>query len=281
MIVTAMNARPLVSVIMPFLNAERFFRESIESVVSQTYSNWELLLCDDGASDGSTAIAREYASRVPKTIRHLEHPNHENRGASAARNLGLQAARGEYIAFLDADDVWLPNKLSEQVPILQSQSAAAFLYGATQYWFSWTGREEDRDRDYVPPLGLPPNTLHVPPSLMVPYFLRRAFTTPCTCSVLMRRVAAQRVGGFEESFRYIYTDQAFYAKLCLLESVFVADGCWDKYRQHEDSAYQTVKRTGRRYEARRVFLTWLESYLLQHGIKDREIWKELRLELRK
>lgn len=276
-----MNASPLVSVIMPFLNAERFFRESIESVLAQTYSNWELLLCDDGATDGSSAIAGQYASRFSEKVRHLQHPNRENRGASAARNLGLHAARGEFIAFLDADDVWLPNKLADQVPILQARPEAIMIYGSTQLWFSWTGREEDRQRDHVPSIGFEPNSLHIPPTLIVPYFLRRQVPTPCTCSVLLRREAAVRVGGFEDSFRTIYTDQALYVKLCLVGSVFVADGCWDKYRQHEASSYQTVKRTGRRYEARRFFLRWLERYLAQQGIRDKAIWRELRAELRR
>jgi glycosyltransferase involved in cell wall biosynthesis len=275
-----MSDHTQVSVIMPFLNMETFLTEAIESVRAQTFAGWELLLCDDGSTDGSTATARQYAARFPEEIRYLEHPGHRNRGASAARNLGLHAARGELIALLDADDVWLPNKLEEQVPILQAHPEAAMLYGDTQLWFSWTGHADDRARDYVPPHGLEPNRLYHPPTLIVPYFLRREVLTPCTCSVLLRRDAALRVGGFEASFRSIYTDQAFYAKLCLVSSVYVAEGCWARYRQHKDSAYQTVKRTGRRYEARRVFLKWLEEYLAQEGKENEEIRRELRAELR-
>src|SRR5262245_49569485 len=103
-----MHSRPLVSVIMIFLNAERFFLEAIESVFAQTYSNWELLLIDDGSTDGSTEIALRYAKNSPEKVRYFEHNGHCNRGTAASRNLGLSQARGDYIAQLDADDVWFP-----------------------------------------------------------------------------------------------------------------------------------------------------------------------------
>src|SRR5258706_2880162 len=81
--------RSLVSVVVIFLNAERFISEAVESVVAQTYGNWELLLVDDGSNDGSTEIARSYAAKFPDKIRYLEHHGHENRGMSASRNLGI------------------------------------------------------------------------------------------------------------------------------------------------------------------------------------------------
>ena len=109
---------PLVSVIMPFLNAAPFLEEAIESVRAQTYANWELLLCDDGSTDGSSEIARRYASLDPSRIRHLTHDDGATHGASAARNLGLRRVRGELVALLDGDDVWLPHKLEEQVAIM-------------------------------------------------------------------------------------------------------------------------------------------------------------------
>jgi glycosyltransferase involved in cell wall biosynthesis len=99
---------PLVSVIIIFLDEERFIQEAIESVFAQTYSHWELLLVDDGSKDASTQIARRCAETNPGRVRYLEHEDHRNRGMSASRNLGLQHAKGDFIAFLDADDVWLP-----------------------------------------------------------------------------------------------------------------------------------------------------------------------------
>ena len=89
------DARPVVSVIMPFLDVARFLDEAIESVRAQTYPRWELLLCDDGATDGSSDIARRWTELDPARIRHLEHPDRATHGASATRNLGIarRAAR--------------------------------------------------------------------------------------------------------------------------------------------------------------------------------------------
>src|SRR5713226_10047705 len=99
-----MRNQRLVSVIMIFLDEEKFIREAIESVFPQTYDNWELLLVDDGSTAGSTDIARRYAEQHPGKVRYLDHEGHRNRGMSASRNLGIRHARGDYIAFLDADD---------------------------------------------------------------------------------------------------------------------------------------------------------------------------------
>jgi glycosyltransferase involved in cell wall biosynthesis len=103
--------KPVVSIVVIFLNAEQFIREAIESAFAQTYKCWELLLVDDGSADGSKAIAHQYAALYPERVLYLEHHDHQNRGMSASRNLGVSHARGKYIAFLDADDVWLPHKL--------------------------------------------------------------------------------------------------------------------------------------------------------------------------
>src|SRR5258708_538275 len=120
---------PVVSVIVTFWNAERFFDEAIQSVLAQTYTSWELLLVDDGSTDGSTTVARAYAARWGDRNRYLEHSEHENRGVCAGRNLGVRNATGRYIAILDADDVWLPAKLQEQVEILDTHPEVAMVFG--------------------------------------------------------------------------------------------------------------------------------------------------------
>src|SRR5262245_51206234 len=130
--------KPLVSAIIIFFNAEKYFQEAIESVFAQTYAHWDLLLVDDGSTDGSTEIAVRYANRHPGKVRYMEHAGHQNRGMSATRNLGFRAARGEFVALLDADDVWLPSKLEQQVAVLTEHPAAGMIYAPTQYWYSWT-----------------------------------------------------------------------------------------------------------------------------------------------
>src|ERR1043165_6445791 len=106
-----MNSRVRVTISIPFLNAQRFLAEAIDSVLAQTFGDWELLLVDDGSSDGSTRIAKHWAKRFSSKVRYIDHPRHGNRGISASQNLAVREAAGDYIAFLDADDVWLPEKL--------------------------------------------------------------------------------------------------------------------------------------------------------------------------
>ena len=87
-----MTANQLVSVVIIFLNAESFIEEAIESVLAQTYGRWELLIVDDGSTDGSKNIARDYAIKNSDKIIYLEHPEHQNKGMSASRNMGMLSA---------------------------------------------------------------------------------------------------------------------------------------------------------------------------------------------
>ncbi len=252
--------QPLVSVVTIFLNAERFITEAIESVLAQSYGNWELLLVDDGSNDGTTGITRAYAAKFPDKIRYLEHPGHENRGMSASRNLGIQQARGEFIAFLDADDVWLPRKLERQVIALCSQPQAAMVYGPTFEWHGWTGKRHDRGRDHLQDLGVATNALHEPPRV-VAAVLRNEARSPRTCSVLLRRAAVSAVNGFEAHFRGLYEDQAFFTKLCLRFPVFAIPQCYDKYRQHTDGCCNAAVKAGTYKPARLLYLDWLADYV--------------------
>ena len=265
-----------VSIVTPFMNAGRFIEESIESVLAQTYEPWELLLVDDGSTDDSAAIARRYAEAHPDRIRYLMHPDRENRGASASRNLGARHARGEFLAYLDADDVYLPRKLEQQVPLLDAHPEVAIVYAATEYWSSWSGRPEDAKRDWTwRKYGAEAGAVIAPPRLLIA-FLRDGGTVPCMGSVLVRRAAVERVGGWGESFRRIYTDQVFHAKLCLTFPALVADVCWDRYRQHDDSSCQTVARSGQAQAAFNTYLTWLEVYLSSQQVTHPEVWASLR-----
>lgn len=104
---------PLVSVIMNCLNCEKYVKEAIDSVYAQTYPNWEIIFWDDVSTDGSAGIAKSYDSRL-KFFR-----GEETVLLGAARNMAIKQARGEFIAFLDCDDIWLPDKLAKQVPLFR------------------------------------------------------------------------------------------------------------------------------------------------------------------
>lgn len=260
------SLQPLVSVVTIFLNAERFLDEAVRSIMAQTYPNWELLLVDDGSTDGSSAAARRWAVSHADRVRYLEHDGHENRGMSASRNLGVRHARGTIVAFLDSDDVYLPEKLERQVALLEAYPGVVMVYGATQYWYGWTGVPADAARDRVRRQGVPSGTVVEPASLLAA-LIRNQAQTPCTCGVLVRRDAFDAVGGFEERFRGMFEDQAFFFKVFARVRVLVDSGCYDRYRQHPDShchvedATGAWDATGAPSTARARFLYWLADYL--------------------
>src|SRR5580698_10509872 len=123
-----MNREPLVSVISVLHGVSPFLSEAIESVLAQTYTNWELLLVDCDSKTDGIPYARQYAAQCPDKTRYLEHSGRENRGMSASRNQAVQQARGELLAFLDPNDVWRSQKLERQVAALGSQPQAAMVY---------------------------------------------------------------------------------------------------------------------------------------------------------
>lgn len=117
-----------ISVIIPVFNGEKYLSEAIESVLAQTYENIELIVVDDGSSDKSRDVALSYT-----TVKYFYQ---ENKGVAAARNLGIQKATSEYISFLDADDLWLPNKLLLQMKALNDDPSIDIVTGYVEQFIS-------------------------------------------------------------------------------------------------------------------------------------------------
>ena len=269
--------RPQISMIVIFKDAEAFLEEAIASVSAQTLSDWELLLIDDGSLDASPAIAQLYAGDYPGRIRCFEHPGRINRGMSATRNLGLEHARGDFVAFLDADDVLAPNALAEQVAILSAHPRVGMVYGPLEYWYSWSGGGAAR-RDFVHPVGVPTDRIYEPPSLIALFLQNIAFSPS---GMLLRRALVEQVGGFEESFRDLYEDQVFAAKICRSTPVYVSGRCWYRYRQHPNSCCLVAERDGRLDASRAPFLRWLIGYLEDEGLRGSDAWYVARAQLRR
>ncbi|KYZ67495.1 glycosyltransferase family 2 protein [Bacillus sp. GZT] len=120
--------KEVISIIMPNYNSIKFIRKTIESVIDQSYHNWELIVIDDGSNDGSLQVIEEF-QRTDKRIK-LEVLD-KNSGAAIARNTGINMANGRYIAFLDSDDLWVPRKLEKQLNFMKANNVA----------FSFTGYE--------------------------------------------------------------------------------------------------------------------------------------------
>ena len=269
------TSAPEISVVIIFKDAEDFLEDSIESVRVQTFRGWKLLLVDDGSTDESTEMALRHAEQ-DRRVRYLEHPQHANLGMSATRNLGIAHACGDFIAFLDADDMLFPTALDEQVAVLHAHPRVGMVYGPLDYWYGWTGRTDDQARDFVYRVGVPAERIYEPPSLIGLFIQDIAFAPS---GMLLRRAVVEQVGGFEESFRDLYEDQVFAAKICGATPVYVAGRCWYRYRQHPNSCCLTAQRDGRLDASREPFLRWLVAYLEQQGLGGGEAWRLARAEL--
>jgi glycosyltransferase involved in cell wall biosynthesis len=273
-----MEHEPMVSVVVTSFNAKQFLGPAVESVLAQAYQDWELLLVDDGSVDGSAVLAQDYAQRNPGRVRYLEHPGHANLGASATRNRGAAAACGRYLAFLDGDDVWLPNKLAEQVALLEAHPEVVMAYGRARWWYGWTGDPRDAARDYLQPLGVSPGALVKPTELLM-LFLRDEKVVPSMSGPLFRREVYEQVGGAEESCRSIYDDQTVYAKVGLAGPVAVSGACWYLYRQHPSQRNITpLSRIGRHLAIRRDYINWLQIYVACVGVHDSTLQRAIEME---
>ena len=115
---------PLVSVIMPAYNAEKYIDEAIDSVISQTFANWELIIVNDGSTDDTQKIVEAYVSSDTR----IKLINQENKRLGAARNEGIKNANGEWVAFLDADDLWINTKLEKQLAAAAEQPDAGVIF---------------------------------------------------------------------------------------------------------------------------------------------------------
>ena len=254
---------PGVSVVLIFLNEERFLEEAVRSVCAQTLADWELILVDDGSTDRSTQIARELAARDAR-IRYVDHPGHENKGASASRNLGVANTTAPYIAFIDGDDVWVPTKLAEQVDLLERMPDVAMIGGASRYWYSWDPAATQPDETVLTG-GIADRRIDPPEAALTifPLVGVDTFGGPGV-DLLVRRSVFDAVGGFEDRFRIMYDDASFLIKVFLRYPIYISSRAWILYRQHENSSDAGMTEFAY-LRVRGVFLDWLKDDVMQLG----------------
>jgi hypothetical protein len=259
--VTALTGRtaeqPLVSVVMIFKEAVRFFDEAADSVLRQSWSRLELLLVDDGGTDGTAERARALAARYPDRARVLQHPGGVNRGTGASRLLGIEEARGDLTAFLDADDVWGPDHLAHDVALLMRTPRAGMVCGRSLVWRSWA---HSGAQDRLNPLLAAPGVVVDPPDLLAATLRNGALAVP-TCSLLVRTEVLRRLGPDVEAFPGAYEDQVLNTLLQLRVPAVVSAAADAFYRQHPHSLTAKMKRfsadAAERRRARRAFVQWL------------------------
>ncbi len=265
--------QPLVTVVIIFLNEERYLSQAIDSVRVQEYQHWELILVDDGSSDGSGAIARAAQAGAPERIRYVQHPGGQNRGMGNSRNLGLSHASGSYICFLDADDFFLPGKLRLQVELLRSHPDVAATCGRYLLLFS-DEREYEVNHRLQDLLDLPGQTMKG--SELIWRMNAEESLTPQHAVMLIRCEVARAIGGFTDQFQGIYEDSVFFTKLLAGNTVYISDDCVSVYRMHWNSFCHRAMESGDYPDTplnalRYRYNIWLLQFLRARGIYGRLI----------
>jgi len=249
-------SQDLVSIIMPAYNAEKYIAASIESVLAQTYSNWELIVVDDGSGDNTAAIVRKFVARDPR----IKYIFQENGRLGKARNTGISNSTGPLIAFLDSDDLWLPAKLEAQTRAM-AENNADVVYSKT-YVFGDKNVEDETET-------LPSSIGKFSGPDFFDSLVRRPQIPVLT--VLLKRSALDRVGLFEEGKAY-HGCEDYDLWLRLARSGFVFYGMADvlaRYRRHETAM------TAMRSNMFKLTLLIVRRYIDESGLNELEKQRRL------
>jgi glycosyltransferase involved in cell wall biosynthesis len=215
--VSGMN---LVSIVIPCYNAGRWLREAIDSCLTQTYSNLEVIVVDDGSTDDSLSIARTYGSDIVVTTG-------PNRGESGARNKGFSLSHGDYIQFLDADDYLLPEKIERQVEYLETEGGDV-VYGDWQIRFHLPDGSTRLGEIWTPGRYDDPVLAVLNGWNLIPL------------GMLHRREIVERVGGWDESL-HITEDTAFlFSEIMTGADLRYQPGCFSVYRRYGNVTLSTA-----------------------------------------
>jgi glycosyltransferase involved in cell wall biosynthesis len=203
---------PTVSIVVPLYNKARWFRRALDSISRQTFEDFEAIVVDDGSTDGSAAIARAHSDGRFRVI------SQTNQGPGAARNRGVAESSAEFVAFLDADDEWMPEYLAHALSLFADAqpAASAATTGYVEGIDSLSSEQMWRDRGLRN--GLQTVNAHTAPPMFVHML---AFMSPCT--TVARRSTLQRWGGFYESDHCSYGEDAFLWLKVLLNEPVVFD----------------------------------------------------------
>jgi len=283
------DTQPLVSVVIIFLNARKYLEEAVESVRQQTLTAWEIVLVDDGSSDGSRSLAESLAASDPARIRVFQHPGGQNRGTGPSRNLGMQVARGRYLTFLDADDIYEPRRLERPITLLEASPELGVVLNRELYWRSWFTPVDRRvalarlPDELIGPMA-PYETVIPPPVLIASTLMTSGASMPAVCSITFRRRDLEDLGAIPDIFVSQYEDQAIIVKLLLNRSAVVIEDCLARYRQHSESLTFRAKETGeyrpgQPHAERRRFVGWILEYLDALGISQPLLARALHQEL--
>ena len=227
------DALPMISVVIPCYNAERWISATLHSVMAQNWPNLEIIVVDDGSSDRSAELVR---SQFPNVIL-LEQ---KNSGVAAARNLGIANAKGDWIAFVDADDIWLPEKLHTQWLALRHHSEARMAYTA---WHVWTSTTPEPESSLMEALNKPSNDAQEwdgPSGWIYPELLEDCCVW--TSTTLIHRSLFKEIGVFDEELR-IGEDYDLWLRASQVTPIIRISKPLALYRMHPDSITKKAPET--------------------------------------
>ncbi|HDY68105.1 MAG TPA: glycosyltransferase [Candidatus Scalindua sp.] len=209
--------KPTVSINMCVLNGENYIREALESIVAQTYNDWELIIINDGSSDSTESIILEFKNKGYPIIYQYQ----ENKGLGASRNEALKLSHGEYIAFIDHDDIWFPEKLEKQVPLFKKKPEVGLVFSDTIF-FNYRGDQLQLYKKYKPPRG------NVFKELLTNYFLSLE-------TVVIRKKSLDAMDQWFDD-RFNLTEEGdFFRRLAYDWELDYVDEPLAKYRRHNES----------------------------------------------
>lgn len=212
---------PKVSVIIPTYQSVRFVRETIESVLTQTYWDYEVIAVDGGSTDGTIEVLNSYSNRIQVIIQN-------GKGISNARNIGVLASKGEYIAFVDSDDLWLPHKLEVQVKFLESRPNIIGLIYSDALFFV----ERDKDKPKYKMRARSFQTRKPHRGRILEHLIKGNFIPAST--VMIRKSCFEKVGLYDESL-WACEDIDMWIRIAECFEIDYHDMVLVKIRWHEDS----------------------------------------------
>jgi glycosyltransferase involved in cell wall biosynthesis len=204
---------PLVSVIIPFYSGVNWLIEAINSVLNQTYKELEIFVINDGSLDNIDYVARKYASSV-KII------NKKNEGPASARNIGIEKSKGKYIAFLDSDDLWLPDKLTKQIYEMESKN---YYWSQHSYEIFWENKQKSKIV----------NTQNYTGIVYWDCFI--SFKVQTSCVVVLRSVLIENCIRFPIEKRY-GEDGNFYRQIAMKYPLGYVEGIYTRFRMRGSNA---------------------------------------------
>lgn len=265
-----MIKQPLVSVIVPAYNCEKYLERAINSVLAQSWTYFEIIVVDDGSTDSTAEQAEKFGDRII-------YVSQQNGGASSARNRGIQLSKGEYIAFLDADDSWVPSKLELQIEVFLRNPAMALVCTKSLY----LNEELEPEHNALASPAFDPDAVHLED-------FKNLFENPylATSTVMVATKVAREVGGFDIGL-VTAEDLDFYFNCCwkrgfarldqkLVYKAEIEGSLGGGARTYADNMFVINRFSERHEEFRRdssssiqsqklyIYTRWI-NYLLYHG----------------